>query len=258
MRLAFLTNLTATESLPVLQRLGELSDCPVVHVYLYNTLAEAKTSPWKALREFGWRRLSSKLLSMMLSRVRTWLLKSPLKGIIQPRSAYEWVVARELPYSIVNNLNGLAEREHLAELRADLLVVCVCKNILRRKTIETPRLGTMNVHPSLLPEYRGPMPVLWMLYHGESMAGVTFQKMITEIDAGPVIAQFQYEIPPNVTESELSRSLFQLAASQLESVLREFKNRDGQLPISSRPGAGTYYSFPTAAERAALMMRQRH
>lgn len=257
MKLAFLTNVTATESLPVLDRLGELSEFTVAHVYLYNTMSEAQKSPLKILREFGFRRVCSKLVSVIASRARTSLLKSPLKRMIRPRSAYEWVVARQVPYSIIDDMNGLSTIKHLAELGADLLVVCVCKNILRTGTIETPRLGTMNIHPSLLPDYRGPMPVFWMLYHGEKVAGVSFQKMVAKIDAGPVIAQFQCEIPIDVTEPELSRSLFQLAATHLETVLQQFAARDGQFSSPTNLGKGTYHSFPTAADRAALLTRSR-
>lgn len=257
MKLAFLTNVTATESLPVLDRLGELSEFNVAHVYLYNTMTEAKKSPLKVLREFGFRRVCSKLVSVVTSRVRAWLLKSPLKRLVQPRSAFEWVVARKSPHSIVDDMNGHFENKHLAELGVDLLVVCVCKNILRTQTIETPRLGTMNIHPSLLPDYRGPMPVFWMLYHGEKVAGVSFQKMVSKIDAGPVIAQFQYEIPAEATELELSRSLFQLAATHVETVLQQFTRRDYQFPNLASLGEGTYYSYPTAAERAALLTRCR-
>ncbi len=256
MKVAFLTNLTAQDSLPLLRRLGELAEHTLDHVYFYDTLAEAKKSPLKILREFGLRRVIGKLWSSLGSRLRLGMLKSPLGRLVQPQTAFEWATAHGMSYSIVNDLNGPTQLQELASRNLDLLLVCVCKNILRTKTIETPKLGTLNVHPSLLPKYRGPMPVFWTLYYGEKTAGVSFQKMIAKIDAGPVLVQYEIPIAGHPTEVELSRQLFQLAAEHLGEVLKQIADGNGPNPIRDDSPPGSYQSFPTAQQQAELRARQ--
>ena len=256
MKIAFLTNLTAQDSLPILQRLGELTEHSLEHVYFYNTLAEAKKSPLKILREFGVRRVAEKLCSSLWSRVRRLLFKGALKRFVQPQTAYEWAISRNLPHSVVDNLNDSREIQALAQRNLDLLLVCVCKNILRTPTMQTPKLGTLNIHPSLLPKYRGPMPVFWMLYFGETTAGVSFQKMIAQIDAGPLVAQYSLPISAGSTEAKLSRELFLLAADHLGEVLAQVANpRTASRSVTSSE-LGSYHSFPTAKQQAELRNRR--
>ncbi len=256
MKIAFLTNLTAQDSLPILQRLGELTEHSLEHIYFYNTLAEAQKSPLKVLREFGLRRVAGKVCSRISSRVRRLLLNGPLKRFVRPQSAHEWAISRHLPHSIIENLNDSSEVQKLAERNVDLLLVCVCKNILRTRTIHTPKLGTLNIHPSLLPKYGGPMPVFWMLYFGETTAGVSFQKMIAKIDAGPVVAQFATPISANSTEAELSRELFQLAAEHLGEVLAQVSDLQTASQYLTTSEQGSYHSFPTAQQQAELRARR--
>ena len=258
MKVAFLTNLTAQDSLPILRRLGELAEQTLDHVYFYDTLAEAKKSPLKILREFGLRRVVGKLWSSLGSRIRLWMLKSPLRRFVQPQSALEWAIAQGMSYSVVNDLNGPKQLQELADRNLDLLLVCVCKNILRTQTIETPKFGTLNIHPSLLPKYRGPMPVFWTLYYGEKTAGVSFQKMIAKIDAGPVLVQYEIPIAGHPTEAELSRQLFQLAAEHLGEVLQQIADGNTPNPIRDDSPPGSYYSFPSAQQQAELRARQKN
>ncbi|MDP1561326.1 MAG: formyltransferase family protein, partial [Pirellulaceae bacterium] len=194
--------------------------------------------------------------SSVCSRVRRVLLNGPLKRLVQPQSAYEWAVSRHLSHSITDDLNNPSETQQLAERNVDLLLVCVCKNILRTETIQTPQLGTLNIHPSLLPNYRGPMPVFWMLYDGETTAGVSFQKMIAKIDAGPVVAQYAMSIAAGSTEAELSGQLFQLAADRLGEVLGQVADLQVLGPAVDKSAQGSYHSFPTAQQQAELRARR--
>lgn len=256
MKIAFLTNLTAQDSLPIIKRLGELSEHTLEHVYFYNTLAEAKKSPLKILREFGVRRVVGKVIASLCSRVRRVLLNGPFKRFVRPKSAYEWAISKQLSHSITEDLNRPLEIQQLAERNVDLLLVCVCKNILRTETIQTAQLGTLNIHPSLLPKYRGPMPVFWMLYHGETTAGVSFQRMIAKIDAGPVVAQYAIPISAGSTEAELSCQLFQLAADRLGEVLSQVADLHEWGPVVDNSAQGSYHSFPTAQQQAELRARR--
>lgn len=79
-----------------------------------------------------------------------------------------------------------AEREELARIGADLSLVMAYGHILGTKFIETPRLGTLNLHASLLPRYRGASPIQTAIACGERETGVTLMRIVRELDAGPV------------------------------------------------------------------------
>src|SRR5438552_15991675 len=77
-------------------------------------------------------------------------------------------------------------RLQLAALNADLALVMAYGHILRDDFIATPRLGTINLHASILPKYRGASPIQTAIASGESETGVSFMRIVRRLDAGPV------------------------------------------------------------------------
>lgn len=266
MRVAFYTNLTARDSLGVLQRLESSSRHRVVRVYFYDTVSEARQSPMRIWREFGTWRLAVKVCEMATARLRRVLMWScsMVPGLRRyrwtPRSAWEWAQLQRVPCSVVGDLNDSRYAAQLRDEEIDVLLVCICKNILRRNVLETPRVASINIHPSLLPRYRGPMPIFWMLYHGDMEAGVTFQRMTERIDAGPVVAQFPVTLDLQKSEVELSRQLFQIAAEHVDEVLTQVAEESvggmrGERCATEDPGC--YYSYPSKDDIRELSERQR-
>jgi methionyl-tRNA formyltransferase len=84
---------------------------------------------------------------------------------------------------------------HLARLSPDLIVSAGFDRILSPPVLEIPRIGAFNCHPSPLPRYAGRDPWFWMLRNGESETAVTVHRMVTEPDAGDVVAQEWFAIP---------------------------------------------------------------
>lgn len=88
--------------------------------------------------------------------------------------------------------------------RPDLLLVFGFNWRLPRNVLELPKLGVLNVHPSALPKYRGPSPVLWAIRNGDPFLGITVHRMTERIDAGPILAQVDdVPIPDNVTSQDI-------------------------------------------------------
>src|SRR6202007_2275366 len=100
----------------------------------------------------------------------------------------------------INTPEGIAG---LKTLRPDLLVVAAYGQILSRDVLAVPGQGGINVHASLLPEYRGAAPVAWAIYHGETQTGVTIIRMSTGLDAGDMLAQEALDILPDETAGGL-------------------------------------------------------
>jgi len=107
----------------------------------------------------------------------------------------------------------------LKSLNPDIFVVSAYGQILPKSLLEVPTLGTINIHPSLLPKYRGASPIQNAILNGDKKTGVTFIKMDEEVDHGPIIKQFEVEILPTDTFESLAKKLFELAANKILEVL---------------------------------------
>jgi len=86
--------------------------------------------------------------------------------------------------------------------------------------------GLLNIHPSLLPKYRGPTPVQSAILSNETKTGVTIIKIDSQIDHGPILAQKEYEIVKTETSFDLLKRLFSFGASLLEDTLPKYLSGD--------------------------------
>jgi methionyl-tRNA formyltransferase len=109
----------------------------------------------------------------------------------------------------------------VASFNADIFVVVAYGKIIPREVFSLPSLGSINLHPSLLPLYRGAAPVEWAIRSGETFSGVTVQRINERLDAGDILMQKRLDIGFNETAGEF----FELAISEgcvmLEETIRE-------------------------------------
>ena len=105
---------------------------------------------------------------------------------------------------------------------ADLAVVAAYGHILTKEELEKPKYGCINVHPSLLPKYRGPSPIQAAILNGEKTSGITIIKMDEEIDHGPIIYQETLELSDKDNFDTLSKKMFQRSAEILPKVIKDF------------------------------------
>jgi methionyl-tRNA formyltransferase len=105
---------------------------------------------------------------------------------------------------------------------------------------ETPPLGILNIHPSLLPVGRGPEPVFWTLRRGEPVTGATVHRMDAGFDTGPIVAQAQAPVPEGIAAPDLERDLMTLGGSLLVETLPELAA--GRLQPQPQPSHGTTYA----------------
>jgi methionyl-tRNA formyltransferase len=117
-------------------------------------------------------------------------------------------------------LQRRTEREFLKGLRPDLIVTVAYGKILRRRWLELPRLGCLNLHPSLLPRYRGPNPIGRALLRGERWTGVTTFLMEEGTDTGPILRQQTVAVDPLETFGELEERLARIGAELLVESVR--------------------------------------
>lgn len=98
---------------------------------------------------------------------------------------------------------------------ADLFVVVAYGRVIPPEVFSLPPRGTINLHPSLLPKYRGAAPIQWALINGERETGITVQMMDEEIDTGDILTQRRIQIPIDMTSEELYRIILPLGADLL-------------------------------------------
>jgi methionyl-tRNA formyltransferase len=128
----------------------------------------------------------------------------------------------------------LREDEFLAQIalfHPDLGVVAAYGRILPDALLRIPRLGMINVHASLLPKYRGAAPVHRAVIAGDEVTGVTIMRVVTELDAGPMLATVSRPIAPDDTSVEVERSLAEAGATLLLDVV----NRLARGPVDEVP-----------------------
>ncbi|MBN2723542.1 MAG: methionyl-tRNA formyltransferase [Deltaproteobacteria bacterium] len=106
----------------------------------------------------------------------------------------EYCVEKNIPYISPKAVKTGSFAEKLKAVRADYGVVVAYGRILTEQVLEIPRFGCINLHPSLLPMYRGPAPVNHTLIQGDTISGVTVMQMNKNMDEGDIIVQQKYNI----------------------------------------------------------------
>ena len=112
----------------------------------------------------------------------------------------------------------------LQELKPDLIVVVAFK-ILPEEVFTIPPMGTINLHGSLLPKYRGAAPINWAIIHGETETGVTTFFIQKKVDTGNIIAQAKIPITENMTAGELHDIMAQTGADLLLETIKSVETK---------------------------------
>ncbi len=104
-------------------------------------------------------------------------------------------------------INDEHSRFALEELGLDAVVMASFDQIVGPRALAIPKRGWLNVHPSLLPAYRGPEPVYWAIADGAPITGISMHKAAPKVDSGPILAQAEVRILPGDTAGTLTRRL---------------------------------------------------
>jgi len=140
--------------------------------------------------------------------------------------------------------NGYAP---LMAVDAELILIACWPWRLPESVYGSPRLGCFNLHPSLLPAYRGPDPLFWQFHDGIQSGGVTLHQLVEQLDAGPIALQEEFLLRDGITEEETSQALGALGGRLLLEALRRVQRND----LSLRPQqkqAASVFGWPSAAD----------
>ena len=144
--------------------------------------------------------------------------------------------------AIIHDLNTMETRALLRESKADLIVSFHFDQIFDAETLATARLGGVNVHPSLLPYHRGPVPTWYAMQQEPPLFGVTIHRLVEKIDAGDILIQKQVALPRTISALGAAVSLHEHGRELLEGVLADM---DQERDKAVHPELMPYCPFPT-------------
>jgi len=113
----------------------------------------------------------------------------------------------------------------LKELKPDYFITVAFGQILSQEVLDIPKFGTINLHASLLPKYRGANPIQWAIINGEKVTGITTMLTDIGVDTGAMLIKKEIKIPENVTAPELSKIISQTGAQMLYESMIGFANK---------------------------------
>ncbi len=122
----------------------------------------------------------------------------------------------------VNDENTISK---LKKISPDIIVTVAYGGFLKKEIRKLPKFGCINLHPSLLPKYRGPSPVNFTLFNNDQITGNTVFKIVAKIDSGPIIFQNKTEISKNECYTKLLQRLSISGADDVIFVLKEIEKR---------------------------------
>ena len=112
----------------------------------------------------------------------------------------------------------------IIDLKPDLIITCAFGQILPREVLESAKLGSLNIHASLLPRYRGASPIQWALLNGDKKTGVTLMYMDEQMDTGDIIGQIECDISNDDNVGTLHDKLSFLGVDILKQELPKIIN----------------------------------
>ena len=157
----------------------------------------------------------------------------------------EVAIAHDLPVFQPENFRQEETVQQLRDLKPDLCAVVAYGRILPQKVLDVPTYGCINIHASILPQYRGSAPYQWAVLDGQKETGVSAMYLVREMDAGDVIEISKTPIGENETAGELLDRLAVLGADLLSKTLTRFT----QGPVPATPQDPAKVSFAPMLEK---------
>ncbi|HYM65099.1 MAG TPA: methionyl-tRNA formyltransferase [Candidatus Sulfotelmatobacter sp.] len=137
---------------------------------------------------------------------------------------------KKIEFISVRKSADLIANSGISQSMAVLGVVADFGLIIPEQTLKSFAFGTINVHPSYLPKYRGPTPVQNAILNGDKKTGLSIISLDKHVDHGPIITQVEEEIKPDDTSKSLYERLFKIGAQSLQKIVTGYEN--GQVKLT--------------------------
>ena len=162
----------------------------------------------------------------------------PLDETYGYKSVIQYCKNKKIDYMYPKSVNNKVNQK-ISDISPDLILSIYYRKILPKQLINLPHLGCINIHPSKLPNYRGPVPTAWAIENGETEFGITIHCMDETIDTGDILVQETYEIEEDETGYELYTRAMELGSNLFKKSFDKIINKK-ILPMPQN-GIGSYY-----------------
>ncbi|HEY8618207.1 methionyl-tRNA formyltransferase [Phenylobacterium sp.] len=169
---------------------------------------------------------------------------------LKPSPVHAFAEARDIPVRTPASMRDPAEIEAFRALALDAAVVVAFGQILPRDVLEAPRLGSFNVHASLLPRWRGAAPIQRAIMAGDPITGVQVMRMTEGLDEGPVLATATVRIGASDTAATLHDRLAAAGAELIARTLPEIEA--GRAVETPQPEEGITYAKKIRSKEARI------
>ncbi|WP_447529741.1 methionyl-tRNA formyltransferase [Vreelandella sp. TE19] len=173
---------------------------------------------------------------------------------LTPGPVKRLALEHELPVYQPMSLKGPAAQAELAALEADIMVVVAYGLLLPQAVLDTPRLGCINVHASLLPRWRGAAPIQRAIEAGDAASGVTIMQMDAGLDTGAMLSEIRTPITEHTTGGALHDQLAEDGARALIETLNAL--RQASATATPQPLEGVTYAAKLSKAEAELDFTQ--
>ena len=134
---------------------------------------------------------------------------------LMPGPIKKFCIENSLPFMQPENLNNFELENKFNEINPDLLIVFAYGKIIPKKIFELPAHGSINIHTSILPNYRGAAPIQRAIINGEKSSGITFMKLSEGLDEGPILECFEMVIEEEETAGSLAKKMSKVASNKI-------------------------------------------
>ena len=134
---------------------------------------------------------------------------------LMPGPIKKFCIENSLPFMQPENLNDFELENKFNEINPDLLIVFAYGKIIPKKIFELPAHGSINIHTSILPNYRGAAPIQRAIINGEKSSGITFMKLSEGLDEGPILECFEMVIKEEETAGSLAKKMSKVASNKI-------------------------------------------
>ena len=164
-----------------------------------------------------------------------------IKDIIYP--SHNYIKSYNLPEIDAGGVNTEKFKKALIKLNPDIILVGSWGERIKKEIYDIPKIASINVHPSLLPKYRGPNPYYWVIRNGEQTSGVSFHLIDNDYDTGAILAQEEIKIYLSDTGKTLKERTVLTARGVVCELLKDL-SEDIIIPLTQAEEKSTYYSHP--------------
>ena len=213
----------------------DIVSCVLLSPSPYGNRETFFTKSQKVLNIFG----LSFFLYYSLKFIKAKLFKPSVKKILN---------LNKIPLTLLNkSINHKDSLDIISSYKSDLIISILGNEIFKSKILSLPRYGCINLHSSLLPDFKGVMPSFWVLLKKENHTGVSVFKMDEGIDSGPIICQKKIAISKNITQKDL---IIRTKKIGMELIIESVeKIKSGKIDYNKNTnGKENNFSFPKTSD----------